>query len=266
MNKIFIHFLLFAVFGSIASAGLPVTDSGLIATNKANATRDYAEQLLHEVNQQAQILRLAKQIQQLDNYLERFGNPATVAELKGLDQLEDLLRLPQSNRRSDDLISDLDGAEVFENESVYRSTPEEVVLDGETVGERDTQWYKPEAAANRSLEHYREVRSSVLQRREIIRAEIAQAMAQVRNAQTSSEVQKISVVMTGLKAELDAIDREMEFAASEATARMFQNEVQRKIERKAEVEASRAKLREGTRRDAETYRLVWPPVLFNFQG
>ena len=248
-----------------ATAALPVTDVGLIATNRGNSERDYLEQLLQEANQQTQILRLVEQIRRLDDYLERFGDPATIDKLDGLELLEELLTRAETNKRSEVILAELDGKEVFQPDPVYRPTSETIVLDGVEAEARHSERYKPEAAAQRSFSHYREVRSSVLERRNQVKAKIAQVLVRLRGARTSSEVQKLSVLMTGLQTELEAIDREMGFAASEAATRMFENEVQRQVEKKAAVENGRARLREGTRKDARTYRITWEPILFNSQ-
>ena len=244
-----------------------VTDPTLIALNRVNSERAYLEQLLQTVQEKTQVLRLVEQIRQLDNYLERYGNPADIKRLEGAELLQLFLNQQQISKTTGDITAQLEGREVFNPEPrqkpVYRETGDKVLVDGKAVAKRHAALYKPEAAAQRSIVHYREVRSSVFVRRKQLKGAVSRAMVQLKHAKTSSEVQKLSVLMTGLQTELQAIDREIAFAETEATTRMMQNEVQRRIEQKAKIENERARLRQATLNNARTFKIHWEPVLFN---
>ena len=190
-----------------------------------------------------------------------------IKRLDGSAILELLLLQQQLSKTTRDILSGLEGKEVFQphsgETSIYRKTDDKVQVDGKAVSSRDASHYKPEAAVRRSIEHYSSVRSSVLQRRQQLRSAVARAMAQLKQASTASEVQKLSVLITGLQTELQAVDREIGFAEAEARTRMMRNELQRQIERKARVENERARMRQATLNNARIFKIRWEPVLFN---
>lgn len=247
------------------NAALPVVDVAAITSQRIAAQRDYLEQVLHGLEQAEQTLKLIEEIKRLDTMLERHGDPAAIRDLEGIDQLYQqlkevpVLRIPELKRE------DLQADEVFRplDANLYRKLEKEITLDGEAVANRDGKVYHPEVAERRSQDDYRKIRASVLTRRQEIRQAIAATMRQLQQAGTSSEVQKLSAVLTGLQTELQSVDNEMEFAASDVQARTLANATEREIFRKAAVETERVSLRVGTRKDAETYKLFTTPIRFS---
>ena len=265
--KLLTHIVILLLALTLAVRGaLPVTDAALIATNRANAEREHLEQLVQGANQTTQILHLVDQIRQLDTYLERFGDPGSIRDLEALEDLIGMLDSEELNLPEEDLLDDLEGSEVFAPDPVYQAPAEKITIGGSDVGDRNLDSYKPQAATGRSVGAYTETRTRVLARRQALRANLSSTLEQVRSADTASEVQKLSVLIDGLRAQLAATDRELEIAATEASMRMLQAELQNQVKRKALVETERARLREGARKDIEIYRIDFGPILFNRGG
>ena len=244
-------------------AGLIVTDPTLIATNQAHHAKDLAEQLIRKANQETQILRLAEQIAQTEDYLERYGHPGIPVANPELRRLIDLLRAASLSKSTEELIRGVDGSEIFRTKnSDSNTTSAEITLDdGKTVA-RNPALYKQDAVAKRGFDHYHEVRTEVLERRNELRSSVASTTAQLQAAQTESEVRKLTAVLTGLQTELSAIDQEIGFAASELVAQQSRAEADRRLRAKARLEDDRTRHREASRKDAQFYRLMTSPTYF----
>jgi hypothetical protein len=132
--------LLGALASSVSATGLPVVDAAHIASNRVSHAVDYVQQVLHEANQQTQILKqveqitqlyeqieqLYTQIEQMDNYLERFGDPKAIANLAGLDQLLGELRRATEGLDIDDRLGEIggDGMFAFSGDGVFKPVGE----------------------------------------------------------------------------------------------------------------------------------------------
>jgi len=250
---------------SLSEAGIIVTDPTLIAVQRVSSERDYLEQLLHGISNESQVLRLAQQIKQFDDYLKRYGNPADIKKLNGSEVLDMLLKQKALSKTAHEILTAIKGAEAFKYDPIYQRVTKQVTIDGKVVGKRAEERYLPEVAAKRSIENYRKIHTSTLSRRKQLKAAIASANHQLKLAKTGSEVQKISSVKSSLEAELTAIDSESNLAKNEVFVRWMENQVQESIEKKALVENERAKLRHGTLKDARTFKIDTEPLILNWR-
>ena len=256
--------------GHAAASGIPVVDAAHIATNRVSHAIDYVQQVLHEANQQTQILKqveqieqlytqieqLYSQIEQMDDYLERFGDPKSILGLAGIDRLLDDLSRATDGLDIEARLPDLSGEGMFgfDGNGVFERI-EPTVRIGDEEFERDAKRYKPNDAARATIEQYREKKTEVLERRDALRKEIASTAEQLRAAETDSEVKKLSGVLLGQQTELQAIDRELDIARGDAEARAIENANQDDAEAEAEAEAEARRFEVGNRRDLETYKL-----------
>lgn len=264
MKKILIIIsLLCSVIAQPLSA-LVVKDPFLIAVSLDNARRDLTNQILQEGNQRTQLLRMLDQIKQIDDFLDRLGDPEQITDLEGLDEMIEFLRKLEMNKPSEEIIRDVKGDEVHISKvgSMLEAVQREIVVDGEVVGQMDSTQFESEMAAGRTLEHYREVRSSVLEQRSEIKKELDAILHQLRAAKTQSEVQKLAVVSKSLEAQLAATDREMQFATNEVMTRFMERELNRDVQAKAHIQTERAALKSGTEKDLKLYQLIQKPVPF----
>ncbi len=254
----------------LMAGGIPVIDVAQIAANQVNWASDLAQQVLHEANQQTQIAKaveqinqlytqidqLATQIAQVDDYLDRFGDPEAILDLAGLDELLD--QLGQATERLDvaERMGDIAGEGIFEFDGggLFPEIGFNFDIDGD-VFEREAERYKPEDAVRETVDEFRAKKLEVIERRDLLKEEIAGTVDSLRNATTDSEVKKLTGVLIGQQTELQAIDRELEIAASENTARELENANQRRAEAKARAEAEAKRFQVGNQRDLATYRL-----------
>jgi hypothetical protein len=248
------------VFGG----GLPVVDVAAITAQRLTAQRDYLEQVLHGLEQADQTTKLVEQIRQIDTSLERLGDPAAIKNLQGLDVLYRQLKTAPVIQLPELKVTDLQTDEVFRSldSNLYQKLEKEITLDGRVAATRDDQIYHPEVAERRSQASYQIVKASVLTRREELRNAHSATLKQLQEATTSSEVAKLSGLLTGLQSELRAADQELVFAAHDAQIQIQANATEKEIQRKAAVERERASLRVSTRKDAEVYQLFTKPIHF----
>ncbi len=260
---------------SIAGAGgIPVVDAAHIAVNRTSSAIDYVQQVLHEANQQTQILKQVEQITQLyeqieqlytqiaqmDDYLERFGDPESILDLAGIDGLLDELRRSTGGLDIEARLPEITGEGIFgfDGHGVYRPITPSITIDGEE-SQREAAIYKPNDATRETIEQYRAKKEDVLERRDALREEIAGTTEQLRGAETDSEVKKLTGVLLGLQTELQATDRELDIAQADAEARAIENQNQADAQAKAEAELDARRFEIGNRRDLETYKLDRSP-------
>jgi hypothetical protein len=254
----------------LVAGGFPVVDVAHIASNRISWSVDFVEQVLHEANQQTQILKEIEQIEQLytqidqlttqiaqvDDYLDRFGDPESIVDLAGLDGL-----LDQLGEATDDLdiaerMDEITGAGIFDFDGggIFEGIAPDIAIDGEVFA-RETKRYKPEEAVKETVDQYREKKLEVIERRDVLKEEISGTVEGIRDATTDSEVKKLTGVLLGQQTELQAIDQELEIAASENAARDLENANQRRVEAKARAEAEVKRFEVGNQRDLDTYQL-----------
>ncbi|MEO0510946.1 MAG: hypothetical protein AAF065_13935 [Verrucomicrobiota bacterium] len=248
--------------GTQVQAAYPVIDFRAIYTEIVNSRRDLAQQITQVQNQRQQILQLTSQIAQLDDYLDRFGNPAQIRlqELKDLYQLVRELPVSKSSKELRRLLSD---DILFIDQDVYDPISKDITVDGEVVTARDTSVYKPDLAARQGFLEYHKLQNEALEKRNAIDRDLQVALRKLEGASTASEVEKLAVVISSLNAQRAEVSREIDLAASAAMTRHLQNQAETEIAQKARDQEQRATLKVGMRKSLNTYRFPSGPTLFN---
>ncbi len=246
-----------------STAVVPVQDVSLIKTHLWTARQDLTEQILHGKRQLEQLQGLYRQVKQAETHLKRLGDPRKVT----LETLRDALRFLQRvnlNRTFEDLVAGLRGEELFTRRADPVSLPVErtIKIDGKTIAETNSEVLLPEAAFHRASENYREVRDAALAERLRIKAEMNRTLQQLQAASTTSEIQKLNIVMRSLESQLAANDREIGFASSGVLATHLRNENERAIQDKLGIQRQRAALRYSTEKDLSLYRIDTQPIPF----
>ncbi len=255
---------------SLRATGIPVIDAAHMATNQVSHTIDYVQQVLHEANQQTQITnqleqvaqlyeqidQLYEQIAQMDDYLERFGDPKSIIDLDGFNELMIALGGSTEGLDIEGLLPGITGEDLFgfDGNGIFQPIEPAITI-GEEEIDRDPERYKPNDATRQTIEQYREKKTEVIERRDALREDIAQTVDALRTAETDSEVKKLTGVLLGQQTELQAIDRELDIARGDAEARALENENQREAEAKARAEENARRFEAAGRADVQTYRL-----------
>ena len=246
-----------------SSAAISVVDVGLIQTNLFNAKRDLAEQILQGQRALEQIQHLRSQIEQVDDYLDRFGDPESIS-IEVFNEVVGFLKEIEFAKTTAEIQKGMVEEEIFQSvlSSPYPEVSPDIVIDGKSVSQRDAKIFAPEVAARRSFEHYQSVQESVLQSRQALKAELELNLQQVKRATTASEVQKLDIITRNLEAQLALVDRELQFASNEALIQFHRNQVEAQVQAKARVQEERARHRVAEERNAELYQFPNSPIYF----
>lgn len=254
----------------LLAGGFPVVDVVHIAANKVAHATDYVQQVLHEGNQVTMIAKEVEQIQQLytqieqlttqitqvDDYLDRFGDPEAILDLAGFDGLLDQLGQATDSLDVAERIGDITGEGMFEFDGggLFESINSEFEIGGE-VFERQAERYQAEDAMRETVDEYRTKKLEVIERRDALKEDISSTVTGIQQATTDSEVKKLTGVLLGQQTELQAIDQELEIAATENQARELENANQRRAEAKARAEAEARRFEVSNREDVNLYQL-----------
>ena len=256
------------------AGGIPVIDAAHMATNQVSHTIDYVQQVLHEANQQTQITnqleqvtqlyeqidQLYEQIAQMDDYLERFGDPKSIVNLAGFNELLGELGQATDGLDIEGILPDITGEDFFgfDGSGIFQPIQPTITIGGEDF-DRDPERYKPNDATKETIAQYRAKKAEVIERRDALRGKIAETAEQLQSAETDSEVKKLTGILLGQQTELQAIDSELDIARGDAEARALENENQRQAEAKARAEESAKRFEAAGRADVETYKLDQSP-------
>ena len=266
MKSYLIHLILAAVLtlSLPVKAGLAVVDYLQIARNTQAAEREMIELILQGEQQFEQIQQLLRQVQQMDDYLERLGDPKNTNYLRDLQRLLAFFESIGRGRTAFEIREGMEATELFRQRTgaVYPTIDELIIVDGEESGKIEAEEFIPEIAARRTLEHSREMQADTHWRREVVKQQLSKFLAQSQSARTASELHKISAAITGLRTELQIIDSEAAQAAREVQLNFHEQLVEERVARKVRLQREREKMRVGTQKSAELFPMMDKPTLF----
>ncbi len=208
-------------------------------------------------NQVQQINTLSSQLQQLQQYNAAFGTPSQILNLAGFTGLISDLQdtgVGQAIGQLENLSQGINALEydangLYHNVGVTFTTP-----DGASVTRAAT-LYRPFAAVNETTRNFSNVYADVVSRRDALRQDIAATTEQLRNATTASEVQKLTGILIGLNAELDATDKELDHATSVSVVQNAENQNDQAKQEQARLEEQQAEFTEGIQKYNTTMQL-----------
>jgi len=269
MNKVIqiTGFILLSLFSTTtADAGhFSVTDSLHIKTTLTTSKRELLELIVQGITQENQLESLYSQIGQIDDFLNRLGRLEDVRNLPGFDQAaEAFVRRLELNLPSIEILKDLDLDELFQqaDSSPYEKVNRDIIVDGEKVGEIEPSEVKQQLAFRKTVEHYERVRSSVLERRSLLKGELEAAMVQLKTATTKAQVDKLTAVIQALTAQIAATDSDMSFASQAVATRYYQNKTEQEIEQKVQQQRDTAAIKTGMRKALNIFTPPSSPALF----
>ncbi len=120
---------------------------------------------------------------------------------------------------------------------------------------RAEETYRKFGAIQQGSQNFQAVTDDVLSRRESLRQQIATTTQQLQASTTDAETQKLTGVLVGYNAELQAVDKEMDQAAAQVATQDIENRADKERQDEARREERRAQMEEGTRRFGEVFRL-----------
>lgn len=208
-------------------------------------------------NQVQQINTLTQELQQVQAYVKAFGDPEQLLHIIGADQL--IMSLQQSGvgQTIGELQELADGVEAlrYNANGLYESLGDTFTTPSGATFPRAEDLYRKFGAVHQASQNFQTVTDDVLIRRDTLRQQIAATTQQLQAATTDAETQKLTGVLVGYTAELEAVDREVEQAAAQVATQDIENRADRERQDQARREERRAEMQESTRRYGEVFRL-----------
>jgi hypothetical protein len=249
---------------TVASAQLVVTDPIAHTLTRVDHAQDIAKYIQMIDNQVTQINTLTRQLEQIEAYVKAFGNPASLLNIVGANQLIGSLQQPGVGTTLTQLQRSANGLQALQytGNGLYLSlggtftTP-----DGNTVS-RAQDTYRKYGAVQDNSRNFQHVTDDVLARRKKLRDDIAATTQKLQASTTDAETQKLSGVLIGYNAELGTVDREIDHAAAEVMTQDAENRADRERQEQAQREERQAQLEESFRQYGDVFRLETTPPSF----
>ncbi|HEX8311421.1 MAG TPA: hypothetical protein VF614_08905 [Chthoniobacteraceae bacterium] len=242
----------------------PVLPAQFIVTNPISDVlsetlhlEEVANQLEMINNQVQQIQTLTAQLQQVQAYVKAFGDPEQLLQITGADQLIGSLQQSGVGQTIGELQQLASGVEAlsYDANGLYQSLGATFTTPSGVEMPRMEELYRKYGAIQQGSQNFQAVTDDVLSRRESLRQQIASTTQQLQASTTDAETQKLTGVLVGYNAELQAVDREIEQAAAQLATQDIENRADKERQEQARREERQAQLQEGTRRYGEVFPL-----------
>ncbi|MEO8351665.1 MAG: hypothetical protein ABI680_08035 [Chthoniobacteraceae bacterium] len=208
-------------------------------------------------NQVQQINTLTKQLQQVQAYVKAFGNPEQLLRIVGADELISSLQQSGVGQTIGELQQLASGVEAlrYDANGLYSSLGDTFKTPSGLKLPRVEDLYRKYGAVQKASRNFQRVTDDVLTRRETLRDQISTTTQKLQASTTDAETQKLTGVLVGYTAELEAVDREIDHAAAQVATQDAENRADRDRQEQARQEERQAELRESFRRYGEVFRL-----------
>lgn len=218
------HIITILSVASIPSAqALTVADPTAHIIAKTSQIENIAKYVEMVNNQVEQIQTLKGQLEQVTEYVDRFGDPESLTEITGVDDLISSISKSGVGKTIETIRSEVDGASAikYTASGLYEEITSKTSSGVEV--ERDPEDYKQFAAIQNASENYTEVYDDVQERRAALKENIAETTEALEASTTDAETQKLTGVLIAQSTELEAIDNELNAAAYQATLQDIEN-------------------------------------------
>lgn len=206
-----------------ARAQLIVEDVVSIAQEAIDSVVDLAEYVEMVNNQVQQINTMTQELQQVTAYVKAFGDPSSLLEITGVNGLVSDLQQSGVGQTIGELQQLARGVETLKaNANGLYSSIEDISQSGVKVP-RPEELYRKFAAVDRATDNYAAVYDDVSTRRKALKGEMVATTQKLQSSTTDAETQKLAGVVAGQGAELEALDREVQFATSQAVMQDISN-------------------------------------------
>ncbi|MBV9009140.1 MAG: hypothetical protein JO354_08240 [Verrucomicrobia bacterium] len=255
----------FLVAVSLGRAQVVVIDPTSIANNQANHIVDLAKYVEMVNNQIKQITTMTQELQQVTAYVKAFGDPASLLNITGANQLVSSLKQTGIGQTLGQLQQSANGIQALEytGNGLYTSLGSTFTTPGGTQVPRLEELYRKFGAVQQSSGNLQKVTTDVLSRRENLRNQIASTTSQLQASSTDAETQKLTGVLVGYNAELATVDHEIDNAAAEVAAQDVENRADADRQGQARREEREAQMEESSRRYGEVFQLETTPPNFS---
>lgn len=252
------------VSASLLSAQVVVIDPTAIAHAQANHVVDLAKYVEMVNNQVMQINTLTQQLQQIQAYVKAFGDPASLLNITGANQLVGSLQQGGIGQTLTQLQRTANGIQALQytGNGLYTSLGQSFTTPGGAQVPRLDQLYRKYGAIQQDSRNFQSVTDDVLRRRENLRSNIATTTSKLQASTTDAETQKLNGVLVGYNAELATVDHEIDNATGQIVAQDAENRADREREEQARREERQAQIEESIQRYGDVFRLENTPPQF----
>ncbi len=181
------------VAGSLANAQVVVIDPTAIAHNQANHVVDLAKYVEMVNNQLKQITTMTQELQQVTAYVKAFGDPSSLLNITGANQLISGLKQTGVGETIGQLQKAANGLQALQytGNGLYTNLGSTFKTPGGVQLPRAEELYRKYGAIQQSSQNFQGVTNDVLARRANLRNQIASTTSQLQAATTDAETQKL---------------------------------------------------------------------------
>ncbi|TLD71327.1 hypothetical protein FEM03_07290 [Phragmitibacter flavus] len=212
---LYLSFPIAAMLPKSAQSQVIVEDPIAIAQNAIQHTIDLAKYVEMISNQIEQINLLTSQLEQITAYVTAFGDPATLLQITGADQIIGQLQQSQVGQLLGELQQTASGIESLHNnaDGLYQ-TIENISISGVEIP-RAEDLYRKFGALENTTANYQMVHEEAVARIQSLKQEISSTTTALQSATTDAQVQKLHGVLASQNAQLAALQGEVQNATSQ---------------------------------------------------
>ena len=242
---------------------IPVTD---VATPlRMQRTRSSTSPYVQMVNNQVQqINTLTQQLQQVTAYVQAFGDPATLLNITGANELIDGLGRSGVGQTIVSLRELADGTATLVNNAngLYQTVGETFTLPSNVRVPRAAELYRKFDVIDRMTENYTAVYDDVADRRQVYKGRLADTTRRLQASTTDAETQKLQGVVAGQAAQLESLDQEVLVAAAQVSVQDIANRNDAEKQKQARAEEQQAEFSEAAANYVANFQLSAEPARF----
>lgn len=229
--------------------------------SEAENIAEYADMVDNQVQQ---ISQLGDQLDQLQQYNKAFGNPASLVNIAGANQLIGDLKQNEVGQSLETVQSGSQGmsAMTFDGNGIYHDIGQTFQTPSGNEVQREPTIYRENAALENTTKNYTNVYDTENQRRQALRADIAATTEKLQSATTASEVQKLTGVLIAQNADLSDTDRQIDQAANLTLVQAAENSDDEDKQGKARLEEQRGEFSEALVKYKAAFQPVVEPSTF----
>ena len=264
LTKYLVSIALYLSAAPLVTAQVVVIDPTAIAHNQANHIVDLAKYVEMVNNQLKQITTMTQELQQVTAYVKAFGDPSSLLNITGANQLISSLRQTGVGETIGQLQQTANGIQALQYTAngLYTNLGSTFTTPGGVRLPRAEELYRKYGAIQQSSQNFQGVTNDVLARRANLRNQIASTTTQLQAATTNAETQKLTGVLVGYNAELATVDHEIDNAAGQVLTQDAENRADKERDDQARREERQAQTEESFRRYGEVFQLETTPPTF----
>ena len=249
---------------SLANAQLVVTDPIAHTLTRIDHAQDIAKYIEMVNNQIRQINTMTQELQQVTAYVKAFGDPSSLLNIVGANQLIGSLHQTGVGQTLTQLQRSANGLQAlqYNGNGLYQSLGQTFTTPSGTQVPRLEDLYRKYGAIQDDSRNFQSVTTDVLARRKTLRDQIAATTQKLQASTTDAETQKLHGVLTGYNAELGTVDREIDHAAAQVITQDAENRADRERQEQARREERQAQMEESLQHYGDVFRLETTPPSF----